>query len=60
MNKFDKIKKFCRSFRLAIGSLLIMTGIITGIAWFYLGLIPLIAGALNFCPICIATKKCSA
>jgi hypothetical protein len=59
MNKFDKIKLFCRKFRIAIGIILILAGIFTGIAWFYLGIIPLIAGLANFCPLCKITKKCT-
>jgi len=26
--------------------------------WFYLGAIPLIAGIVNFCPLCAITKEC--
>jgi hypothetical protein len=26
--------------------------------WFFLGAIPLLAGLLNFCPLCIFSKKC--
>ncbi|HIP13777.1 MAG TPA: DUF2892 domain-containing protein, partial [Arcobacter sp.] len=26
--------------------------------WFYLGVIPLIAGLVNFCPICKITGQC--
>ena len=59
MNKFDKIKLFCRKFRIAIGIILILVGFFTGIAWFYLGVIPLIAGLANFCPLCKITKKCT-
>lgn len=59
MNKFDKIKLFCRKFRIAIGIVLIMIGFFTGIAWFYLGVIPLLAGLVNFCPLCIISKKCT-
>jgi hypothetical protein len=55
---FNKIRKFCRVFRIILGIALIATGIITGIVWFYLGLLPLVAGITNFCPICIITKKC--
>jgi len=55
---FNKIRKFCRVFRIILGLGLIITGVITGIFWFYLGVIPLIAGAVNFCPLCIITKKC--
>lgn len=54
----NKIRKFCRVFRILIGVALIATGFITGIYWFYLGVIPLIAGLTNFCPLCMITKKC--
>ncbi|MCK4738039.1 MAG: DUF2892 domain-containing protein [Sulfurimonas sp.] len=56
---FDKIRKNCRIFRIVIGLALIATGFITGNAWFYLGVLPLLAGILNFCPLCIISKKCS-
>ncbi len=59
MNIFDKIRKFCRSFRIIVGLVLIGIGIYTGIIWFYLGVIPLIAGLVDFCPICIISKKCT-
>jgi hypothetical protein len=26
--------------------------------WFAFGLLPLIAGIMNFCPLCIISKKC--
>ncbi len=55
---FNKIRKFCRVFRIIVGTVLIITGFVTGIKWFYLGIIPLIAGVANFCPLCIITKKC--
>lgn len=55
---YNKIRSFCRVFRILIGLALIATGLITGIVWFYLGLIPLLAGLLNFCPLCIISKKC--
>ena len=55
---YNKIRKFCRVFRIIIGLALIVTGFITGIYWFYLGVIPLIAGITNFCPLCIFSKKC--
>lgn len=54
----NKIRKFCRVFRIIIGLVLIAIGVITGNAWFYLGVIPLAAGLMNFCPLCIITKKC--
>jgi len=55
---FNKIRKVCRVVRIIVGLALIVTGIITGIKWFYLGLLPLIAGIANFCPLCIFSKKC--
>lgn len=57
---FDKIRDFCSKFRIVIGLALIVTAIILNNAWFYLGLIPLIAGLVKFCPICIISKQCSA
>ncbi len=54
----NKIRSFCRPFRIVLGSALIGYGVYSGNQWFYLGAIPLIAGLLNFCPLCIITKKC--
>ena len=59
MNKFDKIRNFCRKFRILIGIVLIAIGFYTGIAWFCLGVIPLVAGLVDFCPLCIISKKCT-
>lgn len=59
INIYDKIKRFCRSFRIILGLVLITVGFLTSNPWFYLGIIPLIVGVTNFCPICIVTKKCS-
>jgi phosphoglycerol transferase MdoB-like AlkP superfamily enzyme len=59
MNTFDKIKQFCRPFRILVGVILIAIGVITSNPWFYLGVIPLIAGLANFCPLCMVSKKCS-
>ena len=55
---FNKIRKICRVVRIVVGLALIITGVITGINWFYLGVLPLIAGIANFCPLCIFSKKC--
>ncbi|KIM03006.1 MAG: hypothetical protein KU29_13140 [Sulfurovum sp. FS06-10] len=55
---FNKIRSFCRFFRIIIGLALIIAGLITGVYWFYLGVLPLLAGVLNFCPLCMITKKC--
>jgi hypothetical protein len=54
----NKIRSFCRPFRIVLGSALIGYGVYSGNQWFYLGAIPLIAGLVNFCPLCIITKKC--
>jgi hypothetical protein len=54
----NKIRKMCRPIRILVGLALIVVGLITGIVWFYLGVLPLIAGLTNFCPLCIITKKC--
>jgi hypothetical protein len=56
---YDKIRKNCRIIRIIVGLALIATGVVTGNVWFYLGVVPLIAGIVNFCPLCIITKKCS-
>ena len=55
---FIKIRKACQPIRILAGAALIATGVVTGNAWFFLGLAPLIAGIVNFCPLCIITKKC--
>jgi membrane-associated protease RseP (regulator of RpoE activity) len=55
---FNKIRKVCRPIRIVLGLGLIATGVILANPWFYLGVVPLIAGIVNFCPLCIITKKC--
>lgn len=59
MNIYDKIRGFCKNFRIILGVLLIITGFLLSNAWFYLGVIPLVAGLIDFCPLCIISKKCS-
>jgi hypothetical protein len=59
MNKFDKFRSFCRPIRIMIGLILIAVGFFTGNIWFYLGVIPLVMGLVNFCPLCIISKKCT-
>jgi hypothetical protein len=59
LNKYDKIRRFCRPIRMLVGLSLITTGIATGIIYFYLGVIPFMVGLANICPLCIVTKKCS-
>jgi hypothetical protein len=55
---YNKIRKTCRVVRIVVGLALIAVGVITGNYWFYLGVLPLIAGIANFCPLCIFSKKC--
>lgn len=59
MNIFDKIRAFCRPFRILIGLILIAAGFFSDNYWFYLGVIPLIVGLMDFCPVCIVSKKCT-
>ena len=64
MNIYDKIRSFCRSFRVMLGLSALLIGFLLGdgslnLGWWYLGLMPLIAGITNFCPICMITKQCS-
>jgi len=54
----NKIRKVCRLIRIVVGLSLIGVGVYTANPWFYLGVIPLIAGLTNFCPLCIITKQC--
>jgi hypothetical protein len=58
---YNKIRSFCRVFRIIIGIALITAAFLIDAEWskwLYLGIIPLIAGIANFCPLCIITKKC--
>jgi hypothetical protein len=54
----QKVRKFCRPFRIVLGTALIIAGVVTGIKWFYLGILPLIAGIIDFCPLCGITGQC--
>jgi hypothetical protein len=61
---YNKIRKNCRVFRIIIGLVLVAIGIVQygafdGAGWFFLGFLPLIAGLVNFCPLCIISKKCN-
>ncbi|MGB5867284.1 MAG: DUF2892 domain-containing protein [Arcobacteraceae bacterium] len=63
MNIYQKIKHFCRPFRIIIGLVAIMIGYLLSDgslswSWWYLGVIPLIVGLTNFCPLCTLTNKC--
>lgn len=61
---FNKIRSFCKYFRIAIGLILIAIGTYFMLTttdsslWWFLGVLPLVAGLVNFCPLCIITKKC--
>ncbi len=55
---FNKIRKICKPVRIVIGLALIAGALVTGINWLFLGVVPLIAGITNFCPLCMITKKC--
>lgn len=59
----NKWRSFCRVVRITVGLGLVSYGAYTVIIndpnyWFFLGVAPLFAGAINFCPACIITKKC--
>jgi hypothetical protein len=54
-----KISKFCQPFRIILGTALIGYGVYSKNSWFYLGAIPLVAGIINFCPLCGITKQCN-
>ncbi len=58
---YNKIRSFCRLFRIILGTVLIIGAVTINAEWskwLFLGIIPLIAGLANFCPLCIITKKC--
>jgi hypothetical protein len=55
---FNKIRKICKPVRIVIGLGLITGAFLTDTTWMYFGIVPLIAGITNFCPLCIITKKC--
>ena len=54
----EKIRAICRPFRIVLGAGLIGYGVYSSNSWFYLGAIPLIAGLINFCPLCKITGQC--
>jgi CHASE2 domain-containing sensor protein len=64
MNIYDKIRSFCRKFRIMLGVIVLAIGFLLGdgslnLGWWWLGLLPLIAGLIDFCPTCIISKKCT-
>lgn len=59
----NKIRSVCRVVRIVVGLALIATGVVQlgameSAPWFFLGALPLVAGLVNFCPLCIITKQC--
>lgn len=52
------MRAFCSPFRIVLGLALIAYAVYSGNNWFYLGLIPVIAGFTKFCPACLISKKC--
>jgi hypothetical protein len=54
-----KMAKFCRPFRIVLGLGLIIAAYFTGIKWLYLGILPLVAGIVGFCPACAITGQCT-
>jgi len=53
-----KIRSICRPFRIILGTALVGYAAYSGNNWFYLGIIPFIAGLVNFCPLCKITGQC--
>jgi len=54
----QKIRLICRPIRIIVGTALVAYAVYSGNNWFYLGAIPLIAGLVNFCPLCKMTGQC--
>ena len=44
--------------RIGLGVALLLWGLVTWNPWFLLGIIPLLVGVLDMCPICMFTKNC--
>ena len=60
---YNKVRSSCRVVRVLIGFVLISVGIVqlgttSGSLLWFLGALPFLAGLINFCPLCIITKKC--
>jgi len=53
-----KIRSICKPIRVILGTALITYAMYSENSWFYLGIIPLIAGLINFCPLCKITGQC--
>jgi hypothetical protein len=59
LNKFDKFRRASRPYRIIFGMGLVTAAAATGTAWMYVGIAPLLFGLVDFCPMCVVTKKCS-
>ncbi|MBN2963325.1 DUF2892 domain-containing protein [Sulfurospirillum sp. T05] len=46
------IKKPSRAFRISAGVIIVTLGLIFQSYWGLLGLVPIVFGALNYCPLC--------
>jgi len=52
------LKLLWRPFRIVLGASLMGYGFYSGNQWYYWGVVPFIAGSINFCPICQLTGAC--
>ena len=52
------LRKIWRPFRIILGASLVGYGVYSGNQWYYWGVVPLIAGLINFCPLCQITGEC--
>ena len=65
LNGYDKFKLFCIKFRIILGVVALVLGFYfvgegqTYNTLFLLGVVPITAGLLRFCPLCLITKKCT-
>ena len=56
---FSLIKKYNRVIRIISGLVFIIAAYINDIPLLYIGVLPLLSGITNICPMCIIMKKCS-
>ena len=55
----ELISKYRRTLQIVLGTVLIIIAYSTNNAWYYLGILPLLSGITNFCPLCIFLKRCN-
>ena len=53
----DEIKNILEITKISVGLGLLIQAFYSGNYWFYLGIIPLVAGVLNYCAISLLQKK---